>query len=159
MQKNDAEFFTQEEHEMESSTDQDREHLRLLAIFYYIWAGLQSLGGLIGIALIGVGAFFAASPQIAQSNNPPPPWFGAVFAGLGALVFVAVEGVAALSFFTGRFLSRRQHHTFCVVISALNCMSLPLGTALGIFSILVLQRASVKALFANSGSSVGARPL
>jgi hypothetical protein len=139
--------------QMESSTDQDREHLRLLTLFYYIWAGFQSLGGLIGLAFVGVGAFIVSSPQIAQANNPPPPWFGAIFAGIGALVFVAVEGMAALSFFTGRFLDRRQHHTFCVVISALNCMSLPLGTALGVFSILVLQRSSVKALFARSGAS------
>jgi len=136
---------------MESSTDQDREHLRLLAIFYYIWAGFQALGGLMGLAFIGVGAFIASSPQISQSNNPPPPWFGAIFAGLGALVFVSVEGMAALSFFTGRFLSRRQHHTFCVVISILNCLSLPFGTALGVFSILVLQRSSVKALFSGTG--------
>jgi hypothetical protein len=136
---------------MESSTDQDREHLHLLTIFYYIWAGLQTLGGLMGLAFIGVGIFIASSPQIAQTNNPPPAWFGAVFAGIGALVFVSVEGMAALSFFTGRFLSRRQHHTFCVVISALNCMSLPLGTALGVFGILVLQRPSVKALFAGNG--------
>jgi len=136
---------------MESSTDQDREHLRLLTIFYYIWAGVQSLGGLMGLAFIGVGAFIASSPQVAQSNNPPPPWFGAIFAGIGALVFLSVEGMAALSFFTGRFLSRRQHHTFCVVISALNCLSLPLGTALGVFSILVLQRSSVKVLFASNG--------
>ena len=50
---------------MESSTDEDREHLRLLTIFYYIWAGIQSLGGLIGLAFIGVGAFIASSPQIA----------------------------------------------------------------------------------------------
>ena len=134
---------------MDSSADQDREHLRLLAIFYYIWAGVQALGGLVGLAFIGVGAFIASSPQVAQANNPPPPWFGALFAGIGALVFVSVEGMAALSFFTGRFLARRQHHTFCVVISALNCMSLPLGTALGIFGILVLQRPSVKALFAG----------
>jgi len=137
---------------MESSTDQDREHLRLLTIFYYIWAGVQSLGGLMGLAFIGVGAFIASSPQVAQSNNPPPPWFGAIFAGIGALVFLSVEGMAALSFFTGRFLARRQHHTFCVVISALNCLSLPLGTALGVFSILVLQRSSVKVLFASNGA-------
>ncbi len=143
---------------MESSTDQDREHLRLLSIFYYIWAGFQSLGGLIGLAFMGLGIFFVSSPQIAQSNNPPPPWFGAIFAGMGALVFVTVEAMAALSFFTGRFLSRRQHHTFCVVISALNCMSLPLGTALGVFGILILQRPSVKALFAGSGLSMGPRP-
>jgi FtsH-binding integral membrane protein len=140
---------------MESSTDEDREHLRLLTIFYYIWAGIQSLGGLIGLAFIGVGAFIASSPQIAQNNNPPPPWFSAIFAGLGALVFVSVEGMAALSFFTGRFLSRRQHHTFCVVVSVLNCLSLPFGTALGVFTLIVLQRPSVKALFAGNEQSMG----
>jgi len=129
--------------------NQDQEHLLLLTIFYYIWAGLQALGGLMGLAFIGVGTFIASSPQIAQSNNPPPPWFGAIFAGLGALVFVSIEGMAALSFFTGRFLARRQHRTFCVVISALNCISLPLGTALGVFTIIVLQRRSVKTLFAG----------
>ena len=107
---------------------------------------------------MGVGAFFASSPQLTQSSEPPPPWFGAIFAGMGALIFVSVEGMAALSFFTGRFLARRQHHTFCVVISALNCMSLPFGTALGVFGILVLQRSSVKALFAGNGSSMGAQP-
>jgi hypothetical protein len=144
---------------MESSADQDREHLRLLSIFYYIWAALQSLAGLIGVAFVGVGAFLASSPQIAQSRNPPPPWLGAVFAGLGAFVFVSVEVVAALSFFTGRFLSRRQHHTFCVVISALNCMSLPFGTALGVFSLIVLQRPSVKALFASIRTTTGVPPI
>ncbi len=112
-----------------------------------------------GLAFMGVGAFIASSPEVARTDNPPPPWFGAIFAGIGALVFVSVEGMAALSFFTGRFLSRRQHHTFCVVISAFNCLSLPLGTALGVFSILVLQRSSVKALFASNGSSMGPPPL
>ncbi len=144
---------------MVASADQDREHLRLLSIFYYIWAGFQSLGGLIGLAFIGVGAFLASNPRIAQASNPPPPWFGAVFAGLGALLFVTVEGMAALSFLTGRFLDRRRHHTFCVVISALSCMSLPFGTALGVFSILVLQRPSVKALFAGNLPSKGIPPL
>jgi hypothetical protein len=104
---------------------------------------------LIGVAFMGLGVFFVSSPQIAQSNNPPPPWFGAIFAGMGALVFVTVESMAALSFFTGRFLARRRNHNFCVVISALNCMCMPLGTALGVFGILVLQRASVKSLFAS----------
>ena len=142
---------------MESPTD--REHLRLLTIFYYVWAGFQALGGLIGLAFIGVGAFFASSPQFAQANDPPPPWFGAVFAGIGALVCVSVEGMAALSFFTGRFLARRQHRTFCVVISVLNCLSVPFGTALGVFTLIVLQRPSVKALFARSESSISAEPL
>jgi hypothetical protein len=128
-------------------TDQDREHLRLLSMFHYIWAGLQAIGGLMGLAFIGMGVFISSNPQVAQSNNPPPPWFGALFAGMGALFLLTFEALAVLSFLTGRFLARRQHPTFCIVISALDCMYMPLGTALGVFTILVLQRPSVKQAF------------
>lgn len=103
-----------------------------------------------GLAFIGMGIFITSNPQVAQSNSPPPPWFGAFFAGMGALFLLTFEAMAALSFFAGRFLSRHQHPTFCIVISALNCMYMPLGTALGVFTILVLQRPSVKALFAGA---------
>jgi hypothetical protein len=129
--------------------DQDRENLRLLSIFYYIWAGMQALGGLIGLGFVGMGTFLSFNPQVVDTRNAPPPWFGAVFAGVGALIFVACEAFAVLSFLTGRFLARRQHRTFCIVISAMNCMSLPLGTALGVFTILVLSRPSVKEVFSG----------
>ncbi len=65
------------------------------------------------------------------------------------------EVLAALSFLTGRFLARRQHPTFCIVVSALDCMCMPLGTALGVFTILVLQRPSVKEMFTGSMPSAG----
>jgi len=135
---------------MESATNQDREHLRLLAIFHYIWAGMDAMVGFMGLAFIAMGMFLAVSPQIARSPNPPPPWFGAIFAGMGVLFLVTVETMAVLSYLTGRFLSRRQHPTFCIVISAIDCLYMPLGTALGVFTILTLQRPSVKALFAGT---------
>jgi hypothetical protein len=143
---------------MNSASDQDREHLRLLTIFWYIWAGIEAAAGLIGFAFIAMGVFISTSPQVARSNNPPPPWFGAMFAGMGGLFLVTVEATAVLSLLTGRFLSRRQHPTFCIVISAINCMSMPLGTALGVFTILVLQRPSVKALFDGSAPPGSAPP-
>ncbi len=141
---------------MESSPNQDRKNLRLVTIFYYIWAGIQALAGLIGLAFMGIGAFLVSSPQVAQTNNPPPPWFGAVFAGMGALVLVTFEAMAALSFLTARFLSRRQRFAFCVVISVVNCLCMPLGTALGVFTILILQRPSVKAVFSDSAQPMNA---
>jgi len=111
---------------------------------------MEALGGLMGFAFIAMGNFFSSSPQAAQPNNPPPPWFGAMFAGMGVIFLLTFEALAVLSFLTGRYLSKRQHPTFCIVISAINCMYMPLGTALGVFTILVLQRPSVKALFAGS---------
>lgn len=134
--------------------NRDAEQLKLLATFYYIWAGLQALGGLIGLGFVGIGLFVATSRQIAQSANPPPPWFqelfGGIFAGIGGFFFLMFALVAALTFFAARFLSTHRHHTFCVVIAALNCFYIPLGTALGVFTILTLQRPSVRQLFVPS---------
>ena len=43
--------------------------------------------------------------------------------------------------------SRRKHYTFCFVMACVECLSVPFGTVLGVFTILVLNRASVKELF------------
>lgn len=61
---------------------------------------------------------------------------------------------AALSGFAGRSLSRRRHYVFCLVAAGLACLSFPLGTALGVFTFMVLQRPSVKALFGPSPAAV-----
>lgn len=53
-------------------------------------------------------------------------------------------GVVALA---GYFIRKRQHHTFCVVVGAVETVFIPFGTVLGVFTILLLMRPSVKALF------------
>lgn len=129
--------------------DPDRENLRLLVIFHYVWAALQAVGGLFGLAFIAMGVFFASGSHLPQNAPPPPPWFGAIFAGLGAFFTATFEVLAVLTFLTARFLSERRHPVFCIVISVINCFSFPLGTVLGVFTLLNLQRPSVRALFSG----------
>jgi hypothetical protein len=134
-----------------SLVDQDEEHLKLLSILYYVWAGLTAFGACFGgiYVVAGGGLLIAAATQ--QGNqNAPPPWFGAIFLVLGAIILLLVVAISLLNFFTGRFLARRQRYTFCFVVAVLSCLSFPLGTALGIFTIIVLQRPSVKAKFGQT---------
>ena len=49
----------------------------------------------------------------------------------------------------GRSLQQHRRHAFCFVIVCLSCLLAPLGTALGVCSILVLSRPRVKDLFAG----------
>jgi hypothetical protein len=53
-------------------------------------------------------------------------------------------------------LSERRNPTFIMVIAAIQCLNMPLGTALGVFTIVVLQRASVKRLFEHPSDGLGA---
>ena len=93
---------------------------------------------------------------------------GAIFArdstGNNDLVFNAIWlsfmaylwTLAVLLFLTGRNIDRRRHHTFCLVVACVECLFLPLGTVLGIFTIAVLLRPSVKGLFGVPGPDCAA---
>jgi hypothetical protein len=65
--------------------------------------------------------------------------------GVGAMIS---WGIAGLIIHAGLCLSRRRRPTFCMIIAAINCIFVPIGTVLGVFTILVLSRPSVKELFA-----------
>jgi membrane protein YqaA with SNARE-associated domain len=49
--------------------------------------------------------------------------------------------------FAGISLSRRRCYWFAFVVACIECIFIPFGTILGIFTIIVLSRESVKALF------------
>jgi hypothetical protein len=51
----------------------------------------------------------------------------------------------------GYCLHRHKARVFCLVIAGFQCTQMPLGTILGIFTILVLSRDTVQELFAGRG--------
>jgi hypothetical protein len=60
--------------------------------------------------------------------------------GLSLAICIAVAG---------RKLDRRTGHLYCLVIAGLECFFMPFGTVLGVLTILVLIRPSVKLMFGN----------
>ena len=127
--------------------NEDEEHLRQLSIFHYIYAGLQALFSFIGLLFLGFGLALTLRPDLFQGSDPPPPFLGGLFIAIGVLALVLVLGAAFCTFLAGRYLGQRRHHTFCLVMAGINCLNLPIGTALGVFTIVVLIRPTVKALF------------
>ena len=54
---------------------------------------------------------------------------------------------AILVLIAGRCIALRKRHTYCFVVACLECLWVPFGTVLGVFTILVLSRQSLKELF------------
>ncbi len=128
--------------------NQDQEHLKLLSIFHYVVAGCAAFFSLFSLIYIILGLCMVLAPEeFAGSRQPPPAVIGWFFFLFGALMMAFGLTFAALVFMTGRFMARRKFHTFCVVVACIECLFMPFGTVLGIFSILVLMRESVKELF------------
>jgi hypothetical protein len=61
--------------------------------------------------------------------------------------------LAAAVFMAAWCLKNRRRYIFCLVVAGFECFFAPFGTVLGVFTILVLSRPSVKALFGVASPS------
>ena len=135
--------------------NQDLEHLRLLSIFHYILGGIMACFACIPLIHVAMGLFLMFAPAIMESHshnpaaNAPPAFLGLFFVILGGLFVLTGWTIAALTIFAGRNLARRRSHTFCFVVACILCLWIPFGTVLGVFTIIVLNRPTVKPLFDN----------
>jgi hypothetical protein len=132
-----------------SNPNQDAEHLKLLSIFHMILAGLTALISSFFISYIVIGWLALQDPAMLGSgtDGPPPEMFGWMFMGMGSVAVLLGWTLAVSMFLAGRWLKRRERYTFCLVVAAASCLMMPLGTVLGIFTMIVLQRPTVKAMF------------
>lgn len=127
---------------------QDEEHLRLLSIFHYVVGGLDALMGCLPVFHVGFGLFALLGGIEAEGNDRPEfRVFGALFVVIGLLVMLFKWTLAGLCIVAGKRLAQRRSHTFCTVVAAIQCLMFPFGTALGVFTLIVLCRPSVKQLF------------
>lgn len=132
--------------------NQDEDHLRLLSIFHYVCAGLGALCACFPIFHLILGLILRFDPEsLGSGKNQPPTWLGDFLVAFASVIILSGWTFAVLLAYTGRCLARRKHYTFCIAMAAVSCMFMPFGTMLGIFSIIVLVRPSVKALF-NGGT-------
>jgi len=130
--------------------NRDKEHLQLLAIFHYVVAGLAALFAFLPLLYTTVGAIFifAARHGTAKLGEELPPEFlGWIFAVIGAVVFVIGIAMAICILSAGRSLAHCKPYSFTLVMGCIECLFVPFGTILGVFTIVALSRESVRGLF------------
>lgn len=126
----------------------DDEHLKLLAIFHYVFAGLAALAGLFPLLHVALGLALASGTFKDQTTGEAPPEeIGWVIAGFAGALVVMGLSFAALTAFAARSMQQRRRHTFVQVVSGVMCLFMPIGTVLGVFTIVVLSRESVRQQF------------
>ncbi len=133
---------------METQRIKDAEHLKLLAIFHYVVAGMIALFASFPIIHFVLGAAMVIGSSVARSAGPALlGGFFMVFAG----AWMALGwSLAICVILAGRSLSARRRYTFCIVVAGcMAAMCMPFGTVLGVFTIVVLVRPSVKEAFGH----------
>jgi len=130
--------------------NQDAEHLRLVSIFHYVVAGVAGFCSFFPLLYTVLGFVFVVlshRPPTNPTQEVPPAALGWAFVGLGIFLFLLGVAFALVLALAGRSLSRRKRYWFAFVVACIECTFIPFGTILGIFTIVVLSRESVKALF------------
>jgi hypothetical protein len=127
---------------------QDEQHLDILVILHYVYGGLIALGGCVPLIYVFVGAMFVSGgiPPDSRGQGPPKE-MGYFFIAFGLVLSLFLWALAGAIVASGRFLSQRKNWIYCIIIAGLECINMPLGTLLGVFTIIVLVRQSVKELF------------
>jgi hypothetical protein len=130
----------------------DLEHLKLLTIFHFVLAGLVALIGSIFIFHLVMGILMLTGNMPGPrpgTPGAPPAFMGWFMFGLGAFMLLFSWSLALCLGIAGYCLSRRKGWMFCCLVAGFACLNAPLGTALGVFTLLVLLRPRVKDLFAG----------
>ena len=131
----------------------DLEHLRLLSIFHYVVAGLAAMFSLLPMIHLALGVAMISGHFDAPGKDSPPAALGWLFVVLASTVILCGLTFAACLALAGRFLDQRRRYLFCLVVAGFACMFAPFGTVLGVFTIVVLVRPSVKAAFSGEASA------
>ncbi len=128
--------------------DQDLEHLRLLSIFHYIVGALAALFSCLPFIHLAIGVAIVNGAMGSGAGQQSPPTFvGWILIAVAAVLIFIGWSIALAILVAGRFLARRTHLTYCFVVGGIECLFMPFGTVLGIFTIILLMRPTVKPLF------------
>ncbi len=143
--------------------NQDLEHLRLLSIFHYVVGALAALFACFPIIHLVIGLLLLFNPSMKEGemhgdmhgDMERARFVGAFFVAFAGFFILAGWTVAVCVCIAGRNLVRHRRYTFCLVMAAILCVFIPFGTVLGVFTIIVLVRPSVKELFEQEKNSMG----
>jgi hypothetical protein len=119
-------------------------HLSTLSILHYAYGAFICLTGLAALAVVLVGGFLRSDLVNEAGGDRVPAFIGALIQTFGWVLLVTVEAWGILTMLSGSWIAGRRNRTGSQVVAALNCLNMPLGIALGIFTLITLNDEGVK---------------
>lgn len=135
-----------------SQEDKDRSHINVLIVLHYVNAGLT----LFMIAFLFLHYYFMGTMFLNEElfkeaeGGAEMMEFFKVFRWFYLLMGITCLADMVVNILSAVFMRQKKFRMFSIVVAGLNCLYIPLGTALGVFTILVLLRPSVQTAYAQS---------
>jgi hypothetical protein len=121
--------------------------LRLLSALHLVLAGLGAILALFPLFHVAIGIGFLTGAFSSGAPVATSPLVGWLFVAFGAASVVAVLVYAMALGMAANYLALPSRREFCLVVAGISCALFPVGTALGVFTLVTLGREDVKAAF------------
>jgi len=142
----------------------DNEHLKLLSLFHYIFGGII-LAYAFFIILQFIFLFYFletflrnSSFNTFTSNNDFDPLIFKFILYIGITFFIIMLIGGILEILSGKFIKARKNRTFSYIIAILNLLSIPYGSILGIMTLTVLGRNTIKEMYNKNNFRIESLP-
>ncbi len=125
-------------------------HLDILAIFHYLVGVVAGLFACFPFVHFALGVLVVAgiyTGDLSSDSDILPEVIGWIFIIVSSVIITTGWLLALGIIYTGRCLKKRAKYTFCLVMAAIDCLFMPFGTILGVFTIVVLLKDDTKGLF------------
>ena len=124
------------------------QHVKILAVLNIIYGGLLVIAAVfVFLVMGGIAGFVTASDTTGDAANAAPI-LGMI--GVGVAIFLLVLSAPSIIAGFGLLKFRPWARILTIILSALHLLSIPFGTALGIYGLWVLLNAQTEALFRSA---------
>jgi hypothetical protein len=124
--------------------------LKLLSIGHYIHGGIMAFYSF--LMLVYCAFFGIMFANLGKNQGQMPPGIATLMWTIFGTLFLLSALYTLCTFLAGRWLRSRRNMLFIQIVSGVNCLFVPYGTILGIFTLVVLSRPQAKFFFSGYSS-------
>jgi hypothetical protein len=131
------------------------QHVKILGILHIVFSSFLILGGLIAFVVMGGVAGMVAATEHSADAEVAVPLLGGI--GLFVFILLLVLSIPGMAGGIGLINYKPWARILVIILSALELLNIPFGTALGIYGFWVLLNPQTEALF-HSHAPAPVRP-
>ena len=136
------------------------QHVKILGVLHIIYAGLVVLAGVVALVVMGGIAGIISTTDTSPDSQVAPPILAII--GIGVFVLLLLLSLPGIIGGFGLLQFKPWARILVIVLSALELISVPFGTALGIYGLWVLLNRETERLFgwrpADTAAPTGLTP-
>jgi hypothetical protein len=125
----------------------NREYLKILSTFHYIVGGMVAAFSIFTLLYLTNALSRFSSEEFKSTGDETAAEVFRMLLATGWSIWLLGFVFAICLIASGRCLAKRKKYWFSFIVACVECMFTPFGTILGIFTIIVLLKDSVKALY------------